>query len=136
MALQSSGQISLGDIADEFGVSYSNVSMETMHNLAGFSAPDAMSDFYGYSSVSSFSFTGSFKQSFLSTVCNSSLFLTYYHNNGSGGSSTYPEYNDYIYTTSSMTTKVDAGYYRVSTPSHDWIRVNGFGRVFQVGYCD
>ena len=48
MALVSSGQLSLSDIANEQGVSLSNVSLGSMSDTAGFSEPDAVSDFYGY----------------------------------------------------------------------------------------
>lgn len=51
MALQSSGQISLSDIANEQGVGLSNVSLRSMSNTAGFSTPDAISEFYGYSAA-------------------------------------------------------------------------------------
>jgi len=50
MALVSSGQLSLSDIANEQGVSLSNVSLGSMSDTAGFSEPDAVSDFYGYAS--------------------------------------------------------------------------------------
>jgi hypothetical protein len=47
MALPSSGQISINDIRNEIGTS--NGSLRALSNDAGFSTPDAMSDFYGYS---------------------------------------------------------------------------------------
>lgn len=47
MALQSSGQITISDIKTELGSS-SN-SLRTLSAAAGFSTPDAMSEFYGYS---------------------------------------------------------------------------------------
>jgi hypothetical protein len=49
MALPSSGQLSLGDIATEQSVTLSNVSLRSMSNTAGFTSPDAVSEFYGYS---------------------------------------------------------------------------------------
>ena len=49
MALQSSGQITLNDIRIELGLSQSNVSLGSMSDTAGKSAPDQASDFYGYS---------------------------------------------------------------------------------------
>ena len=49
MALQSSGPISLSDIAAEQGISTTNMSLRSMSNTAGFATPDAISDFYGYS---------------------------------------------------------------------------------------
>lgn len=47
MALQGSGAISISDIKAELGSS-SN-SLRTLSAAAGFSTPDAMSEFYGYS---------------------------------------------------------------------------------------
>ena len=48
MALQSSGPISLEDIATELGVSTTNMSLRSLSNAAGFATPDAISEFYGY----------------------------------------------------------------------------------------
>lgn len=50
MPLQSSGAISISQIKSELGSS-SN-SLRTLSSIAGFSTPDAMSEFYGYSSES------------------------------------------------------------------------------------
>jgi len=49
MALQSSGQIDISDIQAELGSS--SGSLRTLSAAAGFSTPDAMSEFYGYSSA-------------------------------------------------------------------------------------
>lgn len=49
MALQTSGAISISDIKTELGSS-SN-SLRTLSAAAGFSTPDAMSEFYGYSNT-------------------------------------------------------------------------------------
>ena len=49
MALQSSGPIAISSIAAEIGVS--NYSLRYLSSLAGFSTPDAMSEFYGYSAA-------------------------------------------------------------------------------------
>ena len=46
MALQSSGAISISQIQAELGGSYS---LRALSAAAGFSTPDAMSEFYGYS---------------------------------------------------------------------------------------
>lgn len=51
MALQSSGPISLSDIATEQGISTTNMSLRSMSNTAGFAAPDAITEFYGYSNL-------------------------------------------------------------------------------------
>ena len=51
MAVPSSGQLrEYADIGVELGVAQTNVSLRGMSQTAGFSAPDAMSEFYGYSS--------------------------------------------------------------------------------------
>lgn len=52
MPLQSSGPISISDIKTELGSS--DNSLRNLSNIAGFSVPDSMSEFYGYS-FSSFS---------------------------------------------------------------------------------
>ena len=50
MAVPSSGPLQLyGDIGTELGVAQSNVSLHGMSQTAGFTTPDAMSEFYGYS---------------------------------------------------------------------------------------
>ena len=49
MAVPCSGELRLyADIGVELGVPQSNVSLGSMSDSAGFAAPDAMSDFYGY----------------------------------------------------------------------------------------
>lgn len=49
--LPSSGQLSLGDIATELGVAHLGVSLRSMSGTAGKSTPDAVSEFYGYSAL-------------------------------------------------------------------------------------
>jgi hypothetical protein len=49
MALQSSGEISISQIKTELG-SASN-SLRTLSSLAGYTTPDSMSEFYGFSSA-------------------------------------------------------------------------------------
>ena len=49
MALQSSGAISLSDIKTELASSAND--FRSLHALAGFSTPDSISEFYGYSAV-------------------------------------------------------------------------------------
>lgn len=51
MALPSSGPLSFSAIAGELGVSLSNVSLRSMSSTAGFTTPDAVSEFYGYSNI-------------------------------------------------------------------------------------
>lgn len=49
MALQSSGAISLSNIKTELGSGAND--FRTLHAAAGFSTPDSISEFYGYSAV-------------------------------------------------------------------------------------
>lgn len=48
MALPPSGPLSIGMIASEIGQQQGNNSLRDLSNSAGFSTPDAISDFYGY----------------------------------------------------------------------------------------
>ena len=48
MALPPSGPISINDIRIQLGQAQGNNSLRALSNLAGFSTPDAMSEFYGY----------------------------------------------------------------------------------------
>ena len=56
MALQSSGAISINDIRVELGQAQANSSLRTLSSLANKSTPDAMSEFYGFSAATAFSF--------------------------------------------------------------------------------
>lgn len=56
MALQSTGAISINDIRLELGQSQTNSSLRTLSSLAGKSAPDAMSEFYGFSAATAYTF--------------------------------------------------------------------------------
>ena len=51
MALPTSGLLKFTDIATELGLSLSNLSLRSMSNTAGFSIPDSVSEFYGYSNL-------------------------------------------------------------------------------------
>lgn len=51
--LPSSGPLSINDIRVELGQAQANSSLRSLSNLAGFSTPDAISEFYGYSPVTS-----------------------------------------------------------------------------------
>ena len=46
MGLPTSGQLSLNDIRVELGASSTNVSLGSMSDSVGFTAPDKVSDFY------------------------------------------------------------------------------------------
>ena len=101
MAVPSSGELELrGDIALEvYGVATgSNISLGTMSNLAGFSDPDAMSEFYGYSSADAPSVT----TNNISNVAETSVTLN--GNVTSDGGATITERGFYFGTNSSSPT--------------------------------
>ncbi len=54
--LQSSGAISINDIRVELGQAQANSSLRTLSSLANKSTPDAMSEFYGFSASTAFTF--------------------------------------------------------------------------------
>ena len=51
MALPSSGPLSINDIRVELAASATNQSLGTFSDTAGFAAPDAITDFYGFSNI-------------------------------------------------------------------------------------
>lgn len=57
MALQTEGAISIDNIRTELGQAQANSSLRTLSSLANKSTPDAMSEFYGYSNVTSTEYT-------------------------------------------------------------------------------
>lgn len=81
MALPTSGLLKFTDIATELGLSLSNLSLRSMSNTAGFSIPDAVSEFYGYSN---FTYTFYLGLVYSGDPC-SSLSLTYDIYEGSDG---------------------------------------------------
>jgi hypothetical protein len=61
MTLQTTGQISINDIGDEFEVAAANRSLATLSAAGGFTAPHGIKEFYGFSDtipVSGIAFTG------------------------------------------------------------------------------
>ena len=54
MALQTTGAISIDNIRTELGQAQANSSLRSLSSLAGKSTPDAMSEFYGFSSATEF----------------------------------------------------------------------------------
>lgn len=97
MALPGSGPLSLGNIGNEQGISLSNVSLRSMSSTAGFSTPDSVSEFYGYSSLT-YTLIGTW---YLNDPCyvdtaviylgSDSIYYAFY------GTSLYPMFNVGIY---------------------------------------
>ena len=131
MALPSSGPLSISDIKTELGASSTNQSLGTFSDTAGFAAPDAISDFYGFS-ASLTGFTGSASQGGSKFICNQSLNTSYWHN----GSSAYPTVGTTIYTNSGGTATIgggSAGY--VKQNSLQYSQFNSSGVVTSLFNC-
>jgi len=126
MALQSSGEISIGDIRTEIGSS--SGSLRTLSAAAGKSTPDAISEFYGYSHVTLTSFSSSINSNFAG-VCSESITTTYYHD----GSFTYPDVGDTVYSNNSGSSYLSSGYYKLG--SGDFMNVGSSGSVISVDPC-
>ena len=112
MALPSSGQISINDIRVELGASATNQSLRAFSNTAGFTTPDAISEFYGYSNLTSFSYNSSGDEEG-SACAREGTSDTAYHN----GSGTYPVANDEVYSNSTGTTSLSNANYKIDNGS-------------------
>ena len=99
MGLPTSGQLSLQDIQREIGASTSNVSLGSMSDTAGFSAPDKITDFYGFSALNLFYVTNTNYRS-SSSACGQKCTVSRWHD----GTSALPQAGDTIYTNSTGTT--------------------------------
>ena len=121
MALTASGQISLGDISIEMGVSPSNVSLTTQSttgiNTNSESKPDgstphAVSEFYSYDHSASPSLTAFNVDENTygdpGSACASGTFNAEWYHDGAGA---YPTDGDTVYTDSGGTTNPSDGIY-------------------------
>ncbi len=108
MTLPTSGPLSLDDIGDELGVNPTFRSLGGMSDTASFLAPDAISDFYGFSNLTEYS--GSALQGATKFICTATRDVTYYHN----GSGAFPALGDDVFTDTTGTT-LGAGYHRSNT---------------------
>jgi len=137
MGLPSSGQISINDIATEFGVSLSNVALNaTLGTYAdkASGATTAMSDFYGLSNLTAFNYNSEGQEGGAGEACNlEGTEQTAYHN----GSGTYPDVDDVVYSNSSGTTTLEEATYKYDNGAQrgGFIDVNEDGEVTNLGNC-
>ena len=107
MALPSSGQLSIGDISTELSLAKSNVSLGYVSDVVGFTEPDAISDFYGYSATAgsqSFDIVNDGGYGSASEACEQAEReddTTLYFNIGSGSGSSCPSTSNVAFTNSS-----------------------------------
>ncbi len=130
MALPVSGPLSINDIRVELGQSQANSSLRSLSSLAGFSTPDAISEFYGYSpslDYRTFSIVNQATSSgeVCSIIGEDDLTL-YFYEAGGDGSPACPSTGVYVFEDSALTVPFDgknsywfsnqcsAGYYIVT----------------------
>ena len=126
MTLPTSGPLSLSQIGDELGASPTFRSLGAFSDTAGFPAPDAISDFYGFSNLRSY--LGSLLQGGAKLICSQTLSITYYHN----GVGAFPNVGDTIFTNTSGTT-LGAGY--TKSNSLQYAQTNSAGVVTNTYPC-
>ena len=118
MALPTSGPISSSQVADEFSVSLTNISLSNLGTqlstpITAGQPVELANDFYGQSGVTltSFGYSGTSPFGSHSTACSEGgSSSTAYHD----GSGTYPAANDNVYSDSSGTTALSDGFYRIN----------------------
>lgn len=148
MPLQSSGQISMSDIASEKPTLAQDMSLSAMSTFGinsasdlrpDGSAPHAMSEFYGYDhnassgpSLTPIDMSSNTLASYYDPMmlCDSSTVTTYWFD----GTHIIPQINDRIYTNSSGTSTLNSQH--VYGPWGDVITTNGFGFVDAIIQCD
>lgn len=143
MALPSSGQLSFSDIAEAVGAS-TPYSLRSMSSSAGFSSPDSVSDFYGYSPGGSLIlFFISSPVNDPSKICQDGLSCCapVWHN----GVNSLPEIGDIVYEDSSGTTPLlpfkDDVFFGMNEFECEialsWFKISGEedGQVIDVGFC-
>ncbi len=137
MGLPSSGQISINDIATEFNVSLSNVALNaTLGTYASKAsgATTAISDFYGLSNLTAFSYNSEGQEGGARDACSLEATEDIAYHNGSG---TYPDVDDVVFSNSSGTTTLSASTYKYDNGSESggFIDVNEDGEVENLGSC-
>jgi hypothetical protein len=111
MALPSSGPLSINDIRVELGQAQANSSLRSLSSLAGFSTPDAISEFYGYSpslDYRTFSIVNQATSSgeVCSIIGEDDLTL-YFYEAGGDGSPACPSTGVYVFEDSALTVPFD-----------------------------
>ena len=139
MALASSGTMSIGGIAAnrsinlELGLSQnatSSMGSTTLRNLAGVaSGAIQMSDFYGASAGTCTMYSSTAVKTSDGLACFATVNQTYYHD----GSSSFPTTGDYVYSNSSCSTGLSAGYCKIGNGY--WIQINSQSQVSATNLC-
>jgi hypothetical protein len=131
MALQSTGAISINDIRTELSQAQANSSLRALSALANFSSPDAMSDFYGFSAATAYSFLmgdGGSGYGDYSTACAEAYdAITLY------SSSTSLAVNVSLYTDNTLTSNFSGnGWYKSGSSVYE---IDSAGKIIAVRGC-
>ena len=114
MALPTTGPLSINDIRVELGASSTNQSLGTFSDTAGFASPDAITDFYGFSSRSSaFRYNGTVGKPFLECEVSRAITTQFWHN----GSNFLPANGDTCYTSATGNNYLANGNYSLRSTS-------------------
>ena len=114
MALPSSGTLSINDIRVELGASSTNQSLGTFSDTAGFASPDAITDFYGFSSRSvDYRYNGTVGKPAFECSISRAITTQFWHN----GSNPLPANGDTCYTSSSGNNYLGNGNYSIAGTS-------------------
>ena len=111
MTLPASGTISLNDIRVELQQASANVSLGSLSNLAGFTDPDAVSEFYGFSYIAYNTFAiydTTYNEYIEACEFGGSDNKTLYFS-GSGGTAACPAQGVTLYTNTALTTAYNGG---------------------------
>lgn len=142
MTLPTTGPLSINDIRVELGASATNQSLGTFSDTAGFAAPDAISDFYGYSNVTTRDFYyGDFSQNFKpGQACGDPTDDLGSIEKGSGNTSLSPEVGDTFKDENGVIISTGTKYLSTNASSAQFfpnlaVQTNGLGVITSVDSC-
>ena len=114
MALPTTGPLSINDIRVELGASATNQSLGTFSDTAGFAAPDAITDFYGFSALSvAYRYNGTVGKPAFECDISRAITTQFWHN----GSITLPGNGVTCYTSATGNNYLGNGNYSISGTS-------------------
>ena len=122
MALPSSGPLSFSAIADILSLPISNISLRSISSQAGFSFPDSISEFYGYSLSSGLNLLLLSYSGKVEAVCSEKQ-IEIYSDNDNFTKATF------LYSNSDGTTPAEVGYYTEGSLIRLWL-----GEAFDTKY--
>jgi len=139
--LPPSGPLSINDIRVELGQAQANSSLRALSNLAGFSTPDAISEFYGYPPTPNYRtfsiVSNGTSQGEVCSVFDPDNLDLYYYEAGGGGAAGCPIPGVTVYTDTALTAPFDGAnrwYYSNSCGGNGYYILGSPNRGFIEGY--